>query len=498
MIGIVPVLGTGTYWQAQYRGYRQESTLKRPTQWIITAVLLVVLSLGGFAAAVFYNPVMVAVGADVTGAPATVDPEVFAPPPAPVVEPAHGTGIITGADPAAEGSAPDPATLQSRLQALDRSQAAVEEDQAVFAVDVVDTATGQRLAGINQDTLVVPASNTKTLTVVALMAAVDGDETFTTSVVQPAPGEVVLVGGGDPMLTRLPTESDYPVPASLEELAIATAEELQRQGAGSVTLGFDAGLFDDDGWNATWPETYRTQVTQISALWVDNGRLADGSRSLTPALDAARAFAELLTTHGIEVTGEPLEVPEVSGTEIASVTSLPVHVLAEQAMLRSDNSWTEVLGFQLARLTGHPTTFEGSVAAIEEKLRRMGAWTEGAVLFDASGLSRSNLVSAAMLAQVNRFIVDDPQLSVILDGLPVAGVTGTLRDRFSDTVSAPARGVAKAKTGTLTGVSSLGGNTVTADGRVVAFAVMVNGSSQPWPARVWIDQVVGTITGCGC
>lgn len=363
---------------------------------------------------------------------------------------------------------------------------------------MIDTGTGERLAGINQDALVVPASNTKTLTVVALMNALAGDETFATTVVQPSASEIVLVGGGDPMLAMATGERSYPAPASLEDLAIATAEQLREQGVTSVTLSFDASLFTDDGWNATWPENYRTQVTQVSALWVEGGRLADGSRSLTPALDAALAFTELLSTHGIQVAGEPVPTQDATGPELARVESLPVHVLAEQAMLRSDNSWTEVLGLQLARLTGHPTTFEGSVAAIEEQLRALGAWAEGAVLFDASGLSRSNLVSAAMLAQVNRHIVEDPRLSVVLDGLPVAGVTGTLRDRFQDPVSAPARGVAKAKTGALTGVSSLGGNTVTADGRVVAFAVVVNGSSQPWPARVWIDQVVGTITSCGC
>ncbi len=472
--------------------------MKRLTQWILTTVLLVMLLLGGFAAAVFYRPAMIAVGADATGAPTTLAPEVFAPPPTPSVEPAHGTGIITGARTTSEGAAPDPATLQSRISALDRSAAVAPDDEAIFAVDVIDTETGQRLAGINQDVLVVPASNTKTLTVVALMNAVDGDETFSTRVLQAGPGELVLVGGGDPMLTRTSSEAGYPAAPSLQDLVIATVAQLQQQGITSVTLGFDASLFADPGWNDTWPENYRTQVTQVSALWVDNGRLEGGPRSLTPALDAARMFAEMLGAQGIEVVGEPLPAEDLSGTELASLDSLPVHVLAEQAMLRSDNSWTEVLGLQLARLTGHPTTFDGAVAAIEEQLRALGVWTEGAVLHDASGLSRENLVSASMIAQANRHIVVDPRLSVILDGLPVAGVTGTLRDRFADPVSQPARGVAKAKTGTLTGVSSLGGNTVTVDGRVVAFAVVVNGSSQPWPARTWADQVVGTISGCGC
>ncbi len=183
---------------------------------------------------------------------------------------------------------------------------------------------------------------------------------------------------------------------------------------------------------------------------------------------------------------------------MARVESAPLHVLAEQMMLRSNNSFAEVLGLQLAAATGHPTTFAGSVAAIEEQLRGLQLWTDGAVLHDASGLSRSNLVSAAMLSLAVGRAVDDPALSVILDGLPVAGVTGTLADRFSDDISRAARGVAKAKTGTLTRVASLAGTTTTADGRSLAFAFLTNGSADGWAAKVWSDQGVGVVTACGC
>ena len=42
------------------------------------------------------------------------------------------------------------------------------------------------------------------------------------------------------------------------------------------------------------------------------------------------------------------------------------------------------LGFQLALATGHPSTFAGSVAAIEEQLTALGLWDDGAVLFDGT------------------------------------------------------------------------------------------------------------------
>src|SRR5690606_12499221 len=130
-------------------------------------------------------------------------------------------------------------------------------------------------------------------------------------------------------------------------------------------------------------------------------------------------FAAQLREAGIAV-GEELVPAAATGVELARVESLPLHVLAEQAMLRSNNSFTEVIGFQLALATDEPATFAGSVAAVEQQLRLLGLWEELAVIRDASGLSRSNLVPAGMLARVMRHVATEPRLSVVMDGLPVA------------------------------------------------------------------------------
>ena len=79
-------------------------------------------------------------------------------------------------------------------------------------------------------------------------------------------------------------------------------------------------------------------------------------------------------------------VAKGTGAEIASVESLPVHALAQQAMLRSNNSFTEALGFQLAKKTGHPATFAGATVAM--------APTDGCVFMLAS--NGSTTVAAAL------------------------------------------------------------------------------------------------------
>ncbi len=471
----------------------RSSVARQVAVWVLVGAILA----AGFAGAVLREPLALAAGLARDGAPTSAPPSLFAASPTPA-PPLGDDGLAALAPAPAPGALPVRDTLDARIAGLDTSLLeGVDGAPVRFAWEAVDVDTGEVVAAGDGGTPLIPASNTKTLTAVAAMNVFSGQERFATTIVQPDDGSIVLVGGGDPMLVSEPADPEfYPVPTSTRELAAATADALLEAGVTSVELGYDASLFADDGWNDSWPDRYRDQVTQLSALWVDEGRTG-GGRSRTPALDAATIFAGQLADEGVTVTGDPAEV-RASGPEIARVESLPVHVLVETALTRSNNSFTETIGFQTALATGHPATFEGSVAAIEEQLTGLGLWGADTSITDASGLSRDNRITAATLAGVARAMQTDPRLSVILDGLPTAGVTGTLALRFNDDVSSPARGVAQAKTGTLSFVATLSGTTRTDDGRQIAFAAMVNGAVNGWAAKVWTDQVAGVISDCGC
>ena len=417
--------------------------------------------------------------------------------PTPSLQPTPA-GPVSAAAEAAPGKLPDRAVLEQRLGSLDvtaLTKGVQDGSSLSLAYQVLDVETGEVLAASNADQLLVPASNTKLLTVTALLSVFDGTETFDTTVVSPAPGQLVLVGGGDPLLASV-ASADHPERASLDDLAARTAEKLKSQGLTTVSLGYDASLFQES-WATTWPDNYRDQVTPISALWADEGRDANQARSTDPAADAARVFATQLAAQGITVEGGPATA-KGSGEEIAKVSSPGVHALAAAAMETSNNSYTEVLGMQLARKLGQPTTFAGTAAAVQQELTSLGLWHEGAVLHDGSGLSRENQVTASMLAGVVRYVMVTPKASVVQEGFPVAGVSGSLARRFDDEASAAGRGVVRAKTGTLSMVSTLAGTTVTADGREVALAFMTNGSTDGGAAQVWSDQGAALITGCGC
>lgn len=451
---------------------------------------MVVLALV-FVAAVNHERLLYAAGVYVDGGAPTVSPTLFEPEPPPAHEPPEGAGLVGVALPPTPGASPDAAKVAARLTTVPLATI------GTGAWVVMDADSGAIVAQRDAERPMIPASTLKVLTCLAAVDVVGADTRFTTKVVSPADGSIVLVGGGDPMLKLNPVTTGYPRPASLSELAAATASSLKAAGRTTVTLGYDASLFTGPTWAPTWPANYRDQVAPISALWVDKGRVPGAGYSPDPAKAAADAFATQLSAQGITVQGAPAAA-KAAGKPVAEVTSLPLGVLAQEALIHSDNSYTEVLLRQLAIGSGQPASFEGGIAALNATLTKLGLKDAGAVFHDGSGLSRSNRASARMLTEAVHLISSEPKYRVLLDGLPVAGATGTLHARFTDSLSAPAKGWARAKTGTLSGVSTLAGLTRTHDGSNLVFAFMANDSPDVWAAKVWADAMTGAVASCGC
>ena len=458
--------------------------------------LSLVLGAGGYVAADAYDLV-----------PGFVTVEPVPPPPAPfptvpaAVDPPPLVPVLAEVDPAAPVPSPEAVTALAQALTADPRMG------TSTGIVVADALTGEVLAEVDPATPRTPASTAKLLTDLAAIAALGPDRTFSTTVVQPAPGTVVLVGGGDMMLSAGAGDPEAVLGrAGLVELAAATARQLRLAGTTEVELGLDDSLFSGPGLNPGWRpgDIAAGYVASVAPIAVDIARLrADeeySPRHADPALAAARTFASLLTEQGITVLGGPSRRTAPSGSlELARVESAPVRDVVRYAVQHSDNTITEVLGRMVAVERGLPGSFEGATTAVLGQVAEEGVGTAGSQLADCSGLADGSLLSAQLLSDLLLLAGDAGRtdlLPVLVD-LPVAGWSGTLAERFRD---APARGLVRAKTGSLPGVTSLAGTVETVDGRQLVFVVLASATppgGQPGP-RAAIDGFVQQLAGCGC
>jgi D-alanyl-D-alanine carboxypeptidase/D-alanyl-D-alanine-endopeptidase (penicillin-binding protein 4) len=215
-----------------------------------------------------------------------------------------------------------------------------------------------------------------------------------------------------------------------------------------------------------------------------------------PAKDAATKFAAFLKDAGITSTPPG---PSKAGTRaqtLAAVSSPPLSDIVERMLTNSDNDIAEALARQTALTSGQPGSFAGGAKAIAARLTKLGLPMSGASFHDGSGLDRDDRLTAGLLTGLLVTAGDPgrPGLRPVLTGLPVAGFTGTLADRYTDS----AAGVVRAKTGTLTGVNTLAGTVVDADGRLLAFAFMASGTTDPLAAESALDKAATALAACGC
>jgi D-alanyl-D-alanine carboxypeptidase/D-alanyl-D-alanine-endopeptidase (penicillin-binding protein 4) len=407
--------------------------------------------------------------------------------------------------PAVGESAPVPAadTLNGLLAPL----AAAPALGGSVAVDVVDLITGERLTQLGEDTARVPASTAKILTAAAALRALGPQRTLTTEVVAGTDGEVVLVGGGDILLAAGAGDAAaVNGHAGMADLARRTAAALKAQGKTEVSVGLDDSLFAGPAVSPAWRPTDVGNgfVAPVQAVSVDAGRAGSGKyarRVSDPAMAAARQFAAQLEEAGISVQGSPVRTTAPGDAEpLGQVESATVGDLVEYALTESDNTVSEVLGRLVAIEAGQPATFSGAGTAILAEVSEAGVPVTGATLADASGLGDGSLIAPVTLTGALALAAspEQPQLRPVLTGLPVAGVSGTLTERFDARSQRPAVGVVRAKTGTLSGVSSLAGILVDADGRLLAFAVLANGVQGGDPTLRALDSLVTTLARCGC
>jgi len=157
----------------------------------------------------------------------------------------------------------------------------------------------------------------------------------------------------------------------------------------------------------------------------------------------------------------------------------------------SQNLHAEILLRLLGRERGNAGTVEGGLEVLRGFLTKAGVSSDEYVFYDGSGLSRQNLVTPHAIVQLLRYCSTQPWGADYKATFPVAGVDGSLNERFT---SPRLRDRIMAKTGSLGGVKALSGYATTDGGQVVAFSILSNNFNLP-AKRVTdaIDELVQAI-----
>jgi len=284
-----------------------------------------------------------------------------------------------------------------------------------------------------------------------------------------APISALSVNDNCVELTVEPSEN---VGEALKYRLEPVTEFMQVNNAGLTVAGSDTAAIDSFKVLRRWRPA--ENIIDIS------GGRTTGHRSRTWTIDVVDAplyvgtlLKEIMAEKGIVVEGA-VRLGKTGGNAmlIARHTSETLAVSVMNTNKISDNLSAELLlKIAGAEAQGTPGTADKGISQIYRILAEAGIDSMSYYLADGSGVSRYNTVTSNVMIGVLQTMHDDFGVSAEFKAsLPIAGKDGTLDYRMQDS---PAEGNLRAKTGSLRGVSSLAGYTVTADGEELAFSILM-------------------------
>ncbi|MEJ6493058.1 MAG: D-alanyl-D-alanine carboxypeptidase/D-alanyl-D-alanine-endopeptidase [Actinomycetes bacterium] len=368
---------------------------------------------------------------------------------------------------------------------------------------VIDGNSNEVLVDINSDQQMIPASTLKLYTAIAALNILGAETRFATTVMRDQT-QLTLVGGGDPTLVSLTPRNwkgkppGILPPPSIQQLADQTIAAIGPT-TEVFTVAFDDSLFAGPQAQETWPSMYLStgEVAPAQGLTMDYGVTQTNGTLPDPAKAAAQFYVDELIARGLQVTLTDRAPPSVGASELTRVESATVTEIVERMMTTSNNTLAEYLAHHIGGSQGD-YSFAGGAKATKQALVASGIGTTNLEMVDGSGLSRSNRTTAKDLVSAVQYANNSSGMAwAAITGMPVAGISGTLINRYD--IAEPGRGIVRAKTGTLSKVVTLTGTLVTTSGELLIFAFIANevpnGTRQGEAA---LDEVIKALVQCGC
>ena len=186
---------------------------------------------------------------------------------------------------------------------------------------------------------------------------------------------------------------------------------------------------------------------------------------------------------------------DFSGTRILGSESPVLEEMLAYAIAWSDNTLSERIARLASVAAGNTFDQAGVADTFSNALAELGIESSKMIIKDASGLSKENRVTANLVGQLLVKIRTDERFVPLINGFPVSGISGTLRNRFTETAP-DAVGLVKAKTGSLSNTTNLAGYVESGD-REYAFAIISDRHIKTYSVasriRDLIDRILGKI-----
>ena len=337
------------------------------------------------------------------------------------------------------------------------------------ALMVYDLDADSTLYARNERQLLRPASTLKVLTAIAAIDKLGGGYRFKTELCYTGDissrtlrGDVYCVGGFDPRFNS-------------DDMR-AFVEGIRKMGVDTIrgNIYADLSMKDRDTLGSGW-------------CWDDDNPV------LSPLLISRKnqfvsRFACELREAGVVVDAALGEARRPDDAYCIASRFHSIDQILMKMLKESDNLYAESMFYQLGAASGgSPSTARNSAAVVERLIAKVGLSPQRYCIADGSGLSLYNYVSAELEVRFLRYAFRNSNVYLHLHpALPQAGTDGTLRSRMRGTFT---QGNVFAKTGTLTGVSSLAGYCTAANGHRLAFAIINQGVMHSASARNFQDRV---------
>ena len=364
---------------------------------------------------------------------------------------------------------PWPQNLQARLDTLVSSPMLQYTQLGLMVYDITADST---LYTFNPRQTMRPASTMKLLTSITALDQLGDKYEFRTSLYYTGSvvdsvltGDLYCVGGMDPLFDGIDMTA---FAASVRALGIHTF----RGKIIAVTDFKDQDMFGE-GW--CWDDDNPT----LTPLLIN--KKDEFISRLTQELDRDSIFVDGPATSG--------SLPK--NALLLCTRSHSIVDVLEPMMKNSDNLYAESMFYQIAASQGaRPAKASHARQLIKKTLQRAGV-TGQYKIADGSGLSLYNYVTPELLT---RLLIYGYRKSGIIRSLyvslPIAGEDGTLKKRMKGT---PAQLNVRAKTGTLTGISSLAGYALSSNNHMLAFCIINQGVMRNDDGRNFQDKVCNAL-----